>query len=342
MRYRLLPPPLRTLAALAAAALVGCSGSGGGGPTGPDTVASQTGGASVEFRGEVVDQHTGAPLPGVHVTGGDVSAWTDAAGRFQLVASAGIELTLSSSGYYERVTALEGGFGRFSLVPRSFDMTAFNDVARDNSSGTLRWFTSPAVYVDLRAHSFGAGRSVPAEWVEEVASLAPQFLSHWTGGALLAASVTVGTTPPPAGTPGVLVIAFDEDPSRYPNAASAGAAIASWDRAGVIRSATIRLRFSGLTGGAAAISRQAVLGHEIGHAMGLAHMDGATSSMMAPVVRTPELTAFDRAAGALLYDRLPGTRADDRETASATRSALASAGAFSAGTICGVEIQTAH
>ena len=43
-------------------------------------------------------------------------------------------------------------------------------------------------------------------------------------------------------------------------------------------------------------------------------MDGATASMMAGIVRTPELTAFDRAAGALLYSRLPGTRADDRES----------------------------
>ena len=78
----------------------------------------------------------------------------------------------------------------------------------------------------------------------------------------------------------------------------------------------MRLRFSGLTGASAAISRQAVLGHELGHALGFAHMDGTTASMMAGVVRTPELTAFDRAAGALLYDRRPGNRADDRESSS--------------------------
>jgi hypothetical protein len=35
--------------------------------------------------------------------------------------------------------------------------------------------------------------------------------------------------------------------------------------------------------------------------------------MMTSVVRTPEPTAFDLAAGTLLYDRPPGTRADDRE-----------------------------
>ena len=306
---------------------------------GPDPVASQDGGASVDFRGVVVDQQTGAPLPGIHVSGVGVSASTDGVGRFHLAAPQGGELTFSGAGYYERVTTLEGVSGSFTLVPRSFDMAAFNDVARDHSPGTLRWLSSPSVYVDVRAHSFGAGKSVPAEWVEQVASLAPHFIARWTGGALSAGPVTVGSAPPPPGTPGTLVVSFDEDPSRYPSAASAGSAIASWDQGGAIRSATVRLRFSGLTGAAASFSRQAVLGHEIGHALGLAHMDGVTSSMMAPVVRTPELTAFDRAAGALLYDRLPGTRTDDREAANGARSALFLAGAVSAGAICDVEIQ---
>jgi hypothetical protein len=317
MRNRPFPPRLTfALAALIGAALVGCAG-GGAGPAGPPTTTSQEA-ASVEFQGQVSDQQTGAPLAGIRVSAGGASVWSDGAGRFRVAAARGAAVTLSGPGYYDRVTALDGAAGNFSLVPRSFDMAAFNDVARDNSPGTLRWLSSPAVYVDVRAHSFAAGGSVPAEWVEQAAALAPQFIAGWTGGVLAARSVTVGSTPPAPGTPGTLVISFDENPSRYPSAASAGSAIASWNGEGVIGSATVRLRFSGLTGGAAAFSRQAVLGHEIGHAMGLAHMDGSTASMMAPVVRTPELTAFDKAIGALLYDRLPGTRADDREASAGT------------------------
>jgi hypothetical protein len=338
MRNRPFPPRFhRTSAALLGAALIGCSG-GGGGPAGPQTTSSE-GAASIEFQGQVSDQQTGASLTGIRASASGASTWTDAAGRFRIAAARGAELTLSGPGYYERVTMLDGASGSFSLVPRSFDMAAFNDVARDNSPGTLRWLSSPAVYVDVRAHSFAAGESVPAEWVEQAAELAPRLIASWTGGALSASSVTVGSTPPAPRTPGTLVISFDEDASRYPSAASAGSAIASWNREGAIGSATVRLRFSGLTGGAAVFSRQAVLGHEIGHAMGLAHMDGETSSMMAPVVRTPELTASDKAIGALLYDRLPGTQADDREAAGGARGALATAGTFSAGAVCGVEIQ---
>ncbi|HET6362681.1 MAG TPA: hypothetical protein VFH11_11590 [Gemmatimonadota bacterium] len=277
---------------------------------GPDPAPSMAG-SSVEVRGRVFDQVTGVPLEGIRVSAGGTSTRTDADGRF-LLQAAGTHVTLSGSGYYDRVASLAGSAGRFALVPRTFDMAAFNDVARDHSTGTLRWLASPAIYVDVRPHAF-AGGVVSAEWVEQVAALAPRFVSQWTGGALSASSVTVGTNPPAPGTPGTLVILFDEDPARYPSASSAGTATPAHGGDGVIESATVRLRFSGLTGGAAAISRQAVLGHELGHAVGLAHMDGATASMMTGIVRTPELTAFDRAAGALLYSRLPGTRADDRE-----------------------------
>ena len=302
----------RTLAALALAAFVGCSG-GGGGPVGPDPAPSMAG-SSVEIRGRVVDQVTGVPLDGIRVSAGGVSTWTDTDGRFLLQAPGGTHVTFSGSGYYDRVASLAGSAGRFALVPRTFDMAAFNDVARDHSTGTLRWLASPAVYVDVRPHAFAAGGDVPAEWVEQVAALAPQFVSQWTGGALSPRSVTVGSDPPAPGTPGTLVILFDEDAARYPSASSAGTATPSHDGDGVIQSATVRLRFSRLAGASAAISRQAVLGHELGHALGLAHMDGGTASMMAGIVRTPELTAFDRAAGALLYSRLPGTRADDRDS----------------------------
>ena len=339
MRFRLSFPRLcRTLTALTGAALVACSGSGGG-PAGPDPLSSRDGGASLTYQGQVQDQRSGAPLAGIRVSGGGTSAWTDGGGRFALVAAEGAELTFVGAGYYDRVTPLEGASGSFAIVPRSFDMDAFNDVGRDYSSGTVRWLSAPDVYVDVRAHNFESGQSVPAAWVEQVASLAPQFLSRWSGGALSARSVTVGTTPPTAGTPGTLIIAFDEDASRYPSGASVGVTIASWDTGGVIRNASVRLRFSGLTGDAAAFSRQAVLGHEIGHAVGLAHMDGATSSMMAPVVRTPELTTFDLAAGALLYDRRPGTRADDREAASGLRAALVPSATASSGVICDVELE---
>lgn len=306
------PGSLRLFAVLAVAASFGCSGAGSG-PVGPET-ASSAAKSQAEIRGSVVDQVTGAPIAGVRVSGAGASAMTTADGRFVLQSAGVTHLSFAVPGYYDRVAALAGSAGWYELVPKTFDMAAFNDVARDHSAGTLRWLSAPAVYVDVRAHSFAEGAAVPAQWVEQVAELAPQFVSAWTGGVLSARSVTVGSNPPAPGTPGTLVIQFDEDPARYPSATSAGTATPSRDARGVIGSATVRLRFSRIDGASATISRQAVLGHELGHALGLSHMDGATTSMMAAVIRTPELTAFDRAAGALLYSRLPGTRADDRES----------------------------
>ena len=133
-------------------------------------------------------------------------------------------------------------------------MRAFDDVARDHSDGTLRWVSAPDVYVDVRAHAFPAGATVPDAWVAQVAELAPRFVAGWTGGTLRAGSVTVGSMPPPAGTPGTIVVSFDEDPARYPTATAAGSAIASWDARGVIRSASVRFRFRNLTGAAAPLA----------------------------------------------------------------------------------------
>jgi hypothetical protein len=314
------PRFLPVLAAATACVLIGCSNAGSGGPVGLEAISSQDGGAVVALQGRVVDHETRAALARVRVSGGGATTWTDESGRFSLTIAPDAELTFSGDGYYDRVTAVGGFAVTYSLVPRSFDMIAFNDVARDHSAGTLRWTSAPDVYIDVRGHSFAPEQNVAAAWVDQVASLAPGFVSSWTGGTLSTRSVTVGSAPPPAGTPGVIVIAFDEDPAHYPNATAAGSAIASWDTQGVIRSATVRLRFSRLTGEAAAFSRQAVIGHELGHALGLAHMDGGVPSMMAAIIRTPELTVFDRAAGRLLYDRRPGNRSDDRESGAGLRS----------------------
>ena len=57
--------------------------------------------------------------------------------------------------------------------------------------------------------------------------------------------------------------------------------------------------------------RYAVLAHEIGHGMGMGHMNGSTSSIMQPTISTSDLTTFDRRTGDIVYSRSPGNSSPD-------------------------------
>ena len=187
---------------------------------------------------------------------------------------------------------------------------------------TIRWMSSPSVYVDTRPDEFAGGPEL-AQWISEVQSDAAAFISDWSGGTIQAGSVTVGSSPPPDGTPGTIVIHFSEDDARYGAPSTVGLARTFWAGDRSIASAVIWLRFVRYGSPAQAGIRRAVLGHELGHGLGMGHMNGGTSSIMTPSVSSTSLTSFDADAGLLLYTRSPGNTSPDVDNLATYRGSLA-------------------
>lgn len=263
-----------------------------------------------------MDQFTGAGMAGLTVAFAGATGVTDATGSFSVPGQSSSSLQpldVSGGSIHRRRTFARSGNASWDVIPGGFDMTAFNDLAREYEPRTIRWTSAPNVYIDITAHNFpGGGAVVPGNWVTEIENAVAARMAEWSDGAIVPGSVTVGSSPPPEGTPGTLVIQFDEDAARYPSTRTVGLARTYWSGSRAISSARIWLRFSALSD---AGTRRAVFTHELGHTMGMGHMNGSTASIMTPVVSSSSLTGFDLAAGDFVYGRSPGNSNPDTDDA---------------------------
>jgi hypothetical protein len=276
---------------------------------------------SVLLSGTLVDQFDGHALAGINVQFAGVTATTDASGSFTLSGaptSTLREMTLSGSGVYRRQTFAKTGDTQWRVVPSSFNMSAYNDVARDDwGSYTVRWTSAPTVYVDTRPEGFEGGDELQ-RWISEVQSQAAAFVSKWTGSTISPGAVIVTSNPPRDFTGGTIVIHFSEDNSRYGNSTSTiGYARVSRSSSGSIAGSAVWLRYLRYSGSGGASKRTGILGHELGHAMGMGHMTSGTPSFMTPSIGTnTDLSAFDRQAALFLYTRSPGNSSPDTDSSS--------------------------
>ena len=111
------------------------------------------------LAGQMVNQFTGSAISGLTVQYAGQVGDDELVGYVHDLGLADEQLCSSSRCRVpvciRRVTFARSGDNHWRVVPSSFSMPAFNDVARDEyGSSTIRWTVAPTVYVDSRPEGF--------------------------------------------------------------------------------------------------------------------------------------------------------------------------------------------
>jgi hypothetical protein len=306
----------------AAVALLGaaCAGSSPSAPSSADDSA----------RGQAVSAVDGGAIAGIFVKVGDKNWVTpDARGYFSTDLHPGDENSVLVRGdtIVERHTRLDlraGDAPKITLIPTSFDLTAFDEMMRSASGRLQRWTMQPSLVIVGSVMQFtgGYGEQYTATSENLTGDEVNEMVDHLTEGLSLWTAHTYGTF-------------ASVDVERH----------AAGDRVSVYRLGQIvvgrykDLRGLGLTigyGTWAENSDGAVVGgtvfldrgfdrddprrrllriHELGHAHGYMHVNSRTS-VMNPAIG-PEPTDFDRTAATIAFQRPVGNVAPDTDPGAA-------------------------
>lgn len=288
-------------------------------PAGPSTSNPAT-----VLLGQTVSAVDGSATASVSVrVGARQPVTTDTNGNFEVeVGGPGtFDVTVRGTDIVERRTTVVNpseGRARLSLIPASFDLTAFDEMFRTSNSRLQRWMSRPALILLASVMDYRTGSaneySATAEQMSD--DEVQQMVAHLNEGLTL---LTGGT--------------FTSFESVAVERHSAGA------RVGVSREGYIVAgRYNGIVtfantigygqwhelsngrvvGGSMFLdrdfdkddSRRRLLRiHELGHTLGYLHVTSRTS-VMNPAVG-PEPTDFDRDAPKIAFQRVPGNRSPD-------------------------------
>jgi hypothetical protein len=309
-----------TISALIAAAC-------GGSPTAPSGEVAGQG-----LRGQTVSAVDGRAAANVSVqVGRGTAVTTDGNGNFEVNIEGASEQTavLTSAATVERRTTLRNGTAdrvRVSLIPSSFDLTAFDEMFRASESGLQRWMTAPRLVLVASVMTYSATSSsdFPATSEQLTDDEVTSMLAHLREGLSL---LTGGT---------------------YTNFASVDVERpASGTRVSTRRDGTIVVgRYNGVVTFAQTIGfgqwsvesdgsvsagamyldrdfdrndprRRLLRIHELGHALGYQHVTSRPSVMNPSIGAEP--SDFERVGGVIAFQRQPGNRSPDTDPGSAKR-----------------------
>ena len=282
--------------------------------------------------GQTVNALDGSAAVGLTVHVGSSSpATTDANGYFQAVVdgSGTYSATIVGTGIVVRETTLSGptpDVTRLTLIPSSFDLTAFDEMFRSTNARLQRWTTRPKLIVLGTVMSYGGNgasdhvakeESIPDEEIAEMVAHLTEGLSLLTGGTYERfASVDVDRSEAGArvstARPGTIVV------GRYSGIVTLASTIGlgRWaeDTDGSVVAGAM---FLDRDFDQRDPRRRLLRIHELGHALGYLHVASRTS-IMNPAIG-PEPTEFDRDGAIVAFQRPPGNRTPDADPGTAAR-----------------------
>lgn len=278
------------------------------------------------LAGRVTNALTGGAAPGITLDVAGVGVFAaNTAGQFNVESEAPdatYRVTASGAGVVARQTTLTfpGSAPVISLIPSTFNMTAFDQMMRQFGPplGVVkRWTQAPGLVIEtslVDAASVVGGvptlngpiassEQLSEASINELIAALTRALPLLTAGHL-PAFTTIDRFTTPAGSviemdrPGVITVA------RYPGRDQLCQGYTIFLYNDVTFEATSgRLYIQTCSQLAGAAPLATVIAHELGHALGYAHVT-ATPSVMAPTI-FDDVTLFDRQAAAIVFQRFP-------------------------------------
>jgi hypothetical protein len=303
---------------LAAALTAGCAGSSSS--SSPSELPRDR-----RFDGLTVGALDGAPAAGMSVRVGDRKpVTTDVGGYFTAEIDGPGEhaMVINGPGVVQRLTKITGPTSeraKLSLIPASFDLTAFDEMFRSSNARLQRWRRQPSLVVVASAMTYRGPAeyyaATPTQMSEaEVSSLIEHLtegLALLTGGTFTAFANVQVERPGPGERvlvtrAGQIVVGRFDGIGAYDTTIGYGRWAEEPDgtiSAGVIFLDRVFDRDDP--------RRRLLRIHELGHALGYQHVTSRSSIMNPSVGAEPR--EFDRQAAIVAFQRSPGNVAPDTD-----------------------------